>query len=92
MILVHACAFIWLADLLANEEIAHARVGHVVLGTQRDYHEFVETQLQVCLAGIPVTSVSFFPLKINLHVSFYAHLLCFSFCENLYVALLGFIF
>ena len=60
MILAHPCPFIWLANLLANEEIAHARVGHIVLGTSGDYLEFVQTQLQGCLAGIFGTSVAFF--------------------------------
>ncbi|KAL0004593.1 hypothetical protein SO802_012154 [Lithocarpus litseifolius] len=47
-----------LSSLGANEEIARARVGHVVSGTLGDYFEFVQTQLQGCLAGIPVTSAS----------------------------------
>ena len=40
---VHPCTLIRLADLLANEEFAHARVSHVVLGTLKDYLEFVQT-------------------------------------------------
>ena len=66
-ILIHPCPSIWLADLLANEEIARARVSHVVLGITRDYLEFVQTQLQGCLAGIPVTSIAFFFSEVNLH-------------------------
>ena len=46
MILTHHCPFIWLADLLTNEEIAHARIGRTVLGTPGDYLEFVQTHLQ----------------------------------------------
>jgi len=76
-ILVHPCLSIQLADLLANEEIARAQVSHVVLGTLGDYFEFVQTQLQGCLAGIPITSVSFFSLKVNLHVILYPLLICF---------------
>ena len=45
--------------------------------TLRNYYEFVQTQLQGFLAGIPVTSVSFFSLKVNLHVILYPHLICF---------------
>ena len=44
-ILIPPCPSIWLADLLANEEIARARVGHVVSGKPGDYLEFVQTQL-----------------------------------------------
>ena len=44
-ILIPPCPSIWLADLLANEEIARTRVGHVVSGTAGDYIEFVQTQL-----------------------------------------------
>ncbi|KAK9993607.1 hypothetical protein SO802_023310 [Lithocarpus litseifolius] len=46
-----------LADLLANEEIARARVSHVVLGTLGDYLEFVQAQLEGYLADIFGTSV-----------------------------------
>ena len=67
-ILVQPCPSVWLVDLLANEEIACARVGHVVLGALGDYHKFIQTQLQGCLAGILVTSVTFFPPKANLHL------------------------
>ena len=44
-ILVPPCPFIWLADLLANEEIARARVSHIISRTPGDYLEFVQTQL-----------------------------------------------
>lgn len=57
---VHPYPSIRLANLLANEEIACTRVVHTVSGTLRDYLQFVQTQLQGCLAGILVTSVSFF--------------------------------
>ena len=67
MIPVHPCTSIRLADLLANEEIAHARVGYVVSRTLRDYLEFVQTQLQGFLAGIPITLVAFFLSEVNLH-------------------------
>ena len=76
-ILVHPCLSIQLADLLANEEIARAQVSHVVSGTLGDYFEFVQTQLQGCLAGIPITLVSFFSLKVTLHVILYPLLICF---------------
>ena len=56
----HPCPSIRLVNLLANEEIARARVSHVVWGTSGDYLEFVQTQLQGCLAGIFGTSVAFF--------------------------------
>ena len=68
MIPVHPYPSIRLADLLANEEITRARVSHVVLGTAEDYLEFVQTQLQGCLAGIPVTPVAFFLSTFNLHL------------------------
>ena len=42
-ILVPSCPFIRLADLLANEEIGRARVGHVVSGIPRIYFEFIQT-------------------------------------------------
>ena len=44
-ILVPLCPSVWLVDLLANEEIVHALVSHVVSGTPRDYFEFVQTKL-----------------------------------------------
>ena len=43
MIPIHPCPSIKLADLLANEEIARARVGHAISGTLGDYLEFVWT-------------------------------------------------
>ena len=94
MILAHPCPFIWLANLLANEEIAHARVGHIVLGTSGDYLEFVQTQLQGCLAGISRTSVAFFLSPVNLHPGLHPHLLSsllYLLWKYLHVALLGFI-
>ena len=56
-IIVPLCPSIRLADLLTNEEIAQARVGHVVSGVPRTYSEFIQTQLQGFLVGISVTSV-----------------------------------
>ena len=82
---VPPCPSIYLADLLANEEIARARVGHVVLGIPGDYLEFVQAQLQGCLADILVTSIYFFPSEINLHFILYAHLPFFGFCDNIYM-------
>ena len=37
------CPSIRLANLLANEEIARARIGHVVSGIPRNYFEFIQT-------------------------------------------------
>ena len=42
MILVHPCPSIWLADLLVNDEIARAWIGHIVPETPGDYLEFVQ--------------------------------------------------
>ena len=44
---VPPCPSIRLVDLLANEEIGRARVGHVVSGTPRDYLEFIQTHCRV---------------------------------------------
>ena len=82
-ILIPPCPSIWLDDLLANEEIARARVGHVVSGTPGYYPEFIQTQLQGCLASIHVTSVSLFPSEVKLHFILYAYLPYFSFCDNI---------
>ncbi|XP_030963213.1 uncharacterized protein LOC115984347 isoform X2 [Quercus lobata] len=57
---VYPCPSIRLADLLA-------RVRHVVSRTPGDYLEFVQTQLQGCMAGIPITLVASFLSKVNLH-------------------------
>ena len=46
-ILIPPYPSIWLADLLANEEIVCAQVGHVVSGTLRDYLEFIQTHCMV---------------------------------------------
>ena len=54
------CPSIWLADLLANEEIACAQVGHIVLGTPGDYLELIQAQWQGCLVDIFGTLVAFF--------------------------------
>ena len=91
-ILVQPCPSIRLANLLANKEIAHARVSHVVSGTPGDYLEFVQTQLQGCLAGIPITSVTFFPPKDNLHLILHLLYSLFQLLQKyMHVALLGFI-
>ena len=55
--MVPLCPSIRLADLLTNEEIARARVSHVVSGIPRTYSEFIQTQLQGFLASISVISV-----------------------------------
>ena len=65
-ILVPSCPFIQLADLLTNEEIAWARVGHVVSRVPRTYSEFIQTHLQGCLVGISVTSVFPFLSEVKL--------------------------
>ena len=44
-ILAHPSPSSWLADLLTNEEIAHARIGRTVLGIPGDYLEFVQAHL-----------------------------------------------
>ena len=62
------CPFIRLADLLTNEEIARARVGHVALGVPGTYSKFIRTQLQGCLVGISVTLVFPSLLKSNFHL------------------------
>ena len=64
-ILVPSCPFIRLADLLANEEIARAHVGHVVSGIPGIYSEFIQTQLQGSLASISMTSVFPFPPEVK---------------------------
>ena len=68
---VHPCPSTRLADLLANKEIARAQVNHVISRTPEDYLKFVQTQLQGCLIGIPVTSVAFFLSEVNLHHVFH---------------------
>ena len=45
MILAHPCPSIRLIDFLTNKEIAHARIGHVVLGILGDYLQFVKVHL-----------------------------------------------
>ena len=71
-ILVPPCPSIRLADLLANEEIARARIGHVVSGTSRNYFDFIQSQLQGCLVGIPATSISLLPSEVKLYFILYA--------------------
>ena len=72
IILVPPCPSIRLANLLTNEEIARARIGHVVSGTPGIYLDFIQTQLHGCLVGIPVTSVSLFPSEVRLYFILYA--------------------
>ena len=92
MIPIHPCPSIKLAGLLANEEIARAQVGHVVSKTPGDYLEFVQTQLHGCLASIPITSVTFFPPKVNLHLILHLLYSLFQLLQKyMHVALLGFI-
>ena len=86
MIPAHPCPSILLANLLTNEEIAYARVGHIILGTLEDYLEFVQAQLQGCLADIFGTSVAFFHSQINLNHGLHHRLLFsffFAFCEDI---------
>ena len=83
------CPSIQLANLLTNEEI-----GHIVPRTLGDYFEFVQAQLQGCLANISGTLVTFILFQINLHHDSHHHLSFSSFfhlqrCLN--VAFLGFI-
>jgi len=88
---VPPCPSIWLADLLANEEITHAQIGHVVSGIPRVYFEFIQTQLQGILVGIPMTSVFPFPSKVKFpSCMFILHIL--ALWQYLYVWILGFIF
>ena len=74
------CPSIWLADLLANEEITSARVSHFVLRTSGDYLKFIQTQLQGCLARISVTLVTFFLSPVNLYHGLHHQLLSSLFC------------
>ena len=57
------CCTVWLADLLANEEIAQACDGYIVAGAEGNYSEFVQDHLQGCLVGKTVFS---FPSKVKL--------------------------
>ena len=59
----HPCRTIWLADLLAEKEIARARDGYIVAGEDGDYSEFIWDHLQGCLVGRTIFS---FPSKIKL--------------------------
>ena len=71
-ILIPPCPSIQLANMLTNEEIARAWICHVVSGIPEVYPKFIQTQLQGCLAGIPVASVSLFLFEIKLHFTLYA--------------------
>ena len=59
----HLCHIAWLADFLADEEIAWAHEGYIVAGTEGDYSEFIWDHLQGCLVG---RTIFFFPSKIKL--------------------------
>ena len=74
MILAHPCHSIRLADLLTNEEIAHAWIGGIVPGTSGDYLELFQAYLRGCLIDISGASVSFFLFQINLHHDLHYHL------------------
>ena len=50
-ILTPSCHTIWLADFLANEEIARARDGYIVTEAEGNYSKFVRDHLQGCLVG-----------------------------------------
>ena len=52
----HPCHTICLANLLANEEIARARDGYIVIGVEGNYSEFIWDHLQGCLVGKTVFS------------------------------------
>ena len=65
------CPSIRLADLLVNEEITRAQIGHVVSGILGFYLDFIQTRLQGCLAGIPIASISLFPSEVELHFILY---------------------
>ena len=45
------CHTVWLADFLADEEIAWARDGYIVAGVEGNYSDFVRDHLQGCLVG-----------------------------------------
>ncbi|KAL0008518.1 hypothetical protein SO802_010020 [Lithocarpus litseifolius] len=79
-ILTHPYPSIRLVDLLINEEIARARIGHIVPGTPGDCLEFVQAHLQGHLAVNSRASVTFFLFQINLHHDSYHHLSFSLFC------------
>ena len=58
----HPCHTIWLVDFLADEEIARALDGYIVIRTEGNYFEFIWDHLQGCLVGRLVFS---FPTKIK---------------------------
>ena len=66
----HPCHTIRLADLLANEEIARARDGYIVVGAKGDYFEFVRDHLQGCLVG-RTTSLFFSKIKFMFYKLFF---------------------
>ena len=71
------CLTIWLAELLANEEIAWARDGYIVTGVEGNYSEFVQDHLQGCLVG---RTVFLFPSNFCSANSFFIFLLGNSIC------------
>ena len=56
------CHTIWLANLLADVEIAWARDGYIVAGVEENYYDFVRDHLQGCLVD---RMVFLFPSKIK---------------------------
>ena len=56
------CRIVRLVDFLADEEIARARDGYIVTGTEGNYSKFIRDHLQGCLVGRTVFS---FPSKIK---------------------------
>ena len=52
----HPCHTIRLADLLADEKIARAHDGYIVIGAKGNYSEFIRDHLQGCLVGKTVFS------------------------------------
>ena len=47
----HPYHTIQLADLLADEEIARARDGYIVIRAEGNYSKFIRVHLQGCLVG-----------------------------------------
>ena len=74
MIPTHPCPFIQLAVLLTNEEIAYARIGHIIPRILGDYLEFVLAHLQGHLVDNSGASVTLFLFQINLHHDLHHHL------------------
>ena len=62
-ILTPLCHTVWLADFLANEEIARARNDYIVVRVEWNYSELIRLHLQGCLVG---RMVIFFPCKVKI--------------------------